>query len=295
MESLLRPIYQEHASDMKTLGILIMEKTLHNSTVTDDFDVILLILVSESEQPWQVKHYEFEDKTAALHIVTKDLLMEWIDTSGYRKAVEWIIYGRKIFDRNDFVSGLKEQLRDFPVEKRDLRKVIEFGKLIKSYREAKELFESNQHKDANSKILYSLHYLARLAVIEKGYYPEVMVWNQVNQIDIEVYKLYEEFIESSEAIEKRIQLMLIAMDFVISNRAKHAVNYLLNIMQAKNTAWSYAELKELAMTAPFSLDMSAIISYLVDKDIINTVKEQSKGVGVFHRKYVVNDAVTENE
>ncbi|PAV28169.1 hypothetical protein CIL05_18840 [Virgibacillus profundi] len=289
MDNFLRPIYQEHASDSNTLGVLVMEKTKPTSPITDNFDVILLIIINEANQSWHVKHYEFAEKTAALHVVTENLLMKWIDTSGYRRAVEWIIYGRVIFDRNEYISNLKDQLRDFPYDKRDLRKVIEFGKLVKSYSEAKELYESNEYKDANSKILYSLHYLARLAVIEKGYYPEVTVWRQVKQIDLEVYKLYEEFIESTEEMEKRIQLMLIAMDFVIKSRARVSVKHLLDTMQSKDTPWVYGELKALPQVASYTLDLTAIISYMVEKNIIEIVKEETKGYGVYHRMYVVNN------
>ncbi|GAQ17173.1 nucleotidyltransferase-like family protein [Oceanobacillus picturae] len=288
MERFLRPIYQEHASDANTLGIILMERTKSNSPVTEDFDGILLIIVQNAEQQWQAKHYEFEDaRSAAVHIVTESVLMEWIDTSGYRRAVEWVIYGRVIFDRNEYVYNLKNQLRDFPSEKRDLRKAIEFGKLVKSYSEAKDLYETEEYKDANSKILYSLHYLARLAVIEKGYYPEVTVWSQVKQIDLEVYKLYEEFIESREEIKKRIQLMLLAMDFIISNRAKTSVKHLLEIMGTKEEPWSYVQLKTLPETSPYSLDLTAVISFMVEKGLLVTVKEQTKGIGVYHRKYVV--------
>ncbi|MCG3421190.1 nucleotidyltransferase-like protein [Oceanobacillus jordanicus] len=288
MERFLRPIYQEHASDANTLGIILMERTKSNSPVTEDFDGILLIIVQNAEQQWQAKHYEFEDeRSAAVHIVTEPVLMEWIDTSGYRRAVEWVIYGRVIFDRNEYVYNLKNQLRDFPSEKRDLRKAIEFGKLVKSYSEAKDLYETEEYKDANSKILYSLHYLARLAVIEKGYYPEVTVWSQVKQIDLEVYKLYEEFIESREEIKKRIQLMLLAMDFIISNRAKTSVKHLLEIMGTKEEPWSYVQLKTLPETSSYSLDLTAVISFMVEKGLLVTVKEQTKGIGVYHRKYVV--------
>ncbi|MFC2949610.1 nucleotidyltransferase-like protein [Virgibacillus sediminis] len=289
METLLRPIYQEHASNPATLGIIILEKVKPNSPITDDFDVILLILVNEAEQPWKVKHYEFDDKTAALHIVTTDLLREWIDTSGYRRAIEWIIYGRKIFDRNGFISDLKEELRSFPPENRELRKVIEFGKLVKRYKEAKELLEVGEYKEANSKVLYSLHYLARLTVIEQGFYPEVTVWSQVKQIDLETYKLYEEFIESSEPLEKRIQLMTIAMEFIINKRAKVAARHLLDVMRSKKEPWSFAELKLHPMTVPYTLDLAAIVSYLVEKDIILTVREPTKGIGVYHRKYYVSN------
>lgn len=284
MENFLRSIYQQHASDLKTLGILVLERTKPNSHITDNFDVILLIIVQDADPKWCAKHYEFANKTCALHIVDERLLMKWIDTSGYRSAVEWIIYGKILFDRNEFVFNLKEQLRDFPDKKRDLRKAIEFGKLVKSYNEAKELFEMQQYMDANSKILYSLHYLARLAVIEKGHYPEVTVWSQIKQIDVEVYKLYEEFIESKEALKKRIQLMLLAMDYIIKKRAEVSVKHLLDVM-GKEYAWSYAELKARPEIQPYSLDLSAIIAYLVEKRIVYSVKEATKGEGVYHRKY----------
>jgi len=289
MENFLRPIYQEHASNPNTLGILIIEKTQLDSPITDDFDTILLIIVTEYKQSWHVKHYEVSEQTAALHIVEESTLMEWIDTSGYRRAVEWIIHGNTVFDRNEYIAQLKEQLRDFPCDKRNLRKVIDFGKLVKSYSEAKSLYETGELKDSNSKILNSLHYLARLSVIERGYYPEVTVWNQVKNIDLEVYKLYEEFIESTEELDKRIELMLIAMDFIISNRAKLSVKHLLDIMKKKETPWSYAEIKSIPLVQSYTLDLSAILSYLVEKNIIKTVLEETKGVNVYQRKYMVNE------
>lgn len=287
MEDLLRPIYQERASDLDTLGILLIEKTKPNSPLTDNFDVILLIIVKNENQSWHVKHYEFDDKTAALHVVSEDLLIEWIDTSTYRRAIEWIVSGKVVFDRNEYINDLKEQLRSFPSSKRDLRKAIEFGKLVKSYNEAKDLYESHHHKDAYSRMINSLHYLARLAVIEKGFHPEVTVWKQVRQIDPEVYKLYEELIQSNEEIEKRVQLMILAIDFVISTRARYSAKHLLDIMGEREGSWSYSELKTHPLLTPYGLDLTAIVSYLAEKNIIKTERVETKGVGVYQRKYSV--------
>lgn len=289
MEDLLRPIYQERASNLDTLGILLIEKTKPNSPLTDNFDVILLIIVNNEKQPWHVKHYEFEGKTAAMHVVGEDLLMQWIDTSIYRRAVEWVIYGKVIFDRNEYISDLKEQLRSFPSKKRDLRKAIEFGKLVKSYNEAKDLYETLHYKDSYSRMIHSLHYLARLAIIEKGFHPEVTVWNQVRQIDPEVYRLYEELIQSNEEIEKRVQLMILAIDFVISTRAGYSAKHLLDIMREREGSWSYSELKTHPSLVPYGLDLTAIVSYLSEKNIIKTERVETKGVGVYQRKYIVND------
>lgn len=285
MEDLLKPIYQTQVNKLNTLGVVILEKIKPISPITDNFDVILLIVVRESEQPWHMKHYEISGKIAAMHIVTEELLLQWCNESRYHRVLEWIINGKIIEEHDTFITHLKNQLLAFPKYKRDLRKAIEFGKLIKSYNEAKDLYESSQFKDAYSSMVHSLHYLARLAVIEEGIYPGVTVWNQVKQTDLEVYKLYEELIQSNEEIEQRIQLMLIAMDFVISTRAKSSANHLLNIMQTRNTTWTYEELRFHSSISPYATDLTAMIFYLTEKEIIETLYGETKEKGVFKRRY----------
>ncbi|MFD1067307.1 nucleotidyltransferase-like protein [Oceanobacillus locisalsi] len=285
MENFQRMIYQEHASNPNTLGILVVERTQFDHPITDEFDSILLIIVEGQEVDWYVKHYEVSGQTVAMHIVTKTLLMDWIDTSGYRRAAEWVIYGKKVYDRNEFVKELKNELQSFPEDKRTLRKMIDFGKLLKNFSEGKALYESKEIMDSYSKILNSLHYLARLSVIDQGYYPEVTVWTQVKNIDLEVYKLYEKFMDSTENLEKRIELMLIAMDFVMFNKAESASMHLLNLLSGQEGYWSYASIKALPEIEHYTLDLNAIISYLEEKDIIEMELVATKNPAVFQRMY----------
>jgi hypothetical protein len=287
MEDLLRPIYQERASHPNTLGILFIEKQKPNSPITDNFDGILLVIVKDAEDPWYIKHYEYGDKSAALHIVDEKQLNHWIDTSGYRRVLEWVINGKIIFDRNEYVANLKEELRVFPEEKRGLRKVIEFAKLVRSYRECRDLFEAKQYLDAYSQMVRSLHYLARIAVIEKGLHPEVTVWKQVKQISPDIYKLYEELTQSHESTEKRVELMLIASEFAINSRARSCSEYLLNVMNTKTT-WAIGDLKVHPDVKPYVLDLSALLEYLVEKNIISVVNIETKGKNIYHRTYRVS-------
>ena len=76
MEDILRPIYQERASQSNTIGVLIIEKQQKKSPTTDTFDAVLLVIVKESDNPLFVKHYSYENKKAALHIVTINQLNE---------------------------------------------------------------------------------------------------------------------------------------------------------------------------------------------------------------------------
>ncbi|PWU70136.1 nucleotidyltransferase-like protein [Gracilibacillus dipsosauri] len=287
MEDILRPIYQERASNDNTLGILIMERNEEVSPETDNFDSILLVIVEDLAENWLVKHYEHEQKSAALHIIDRKLLEEWIDTSSYRRAIEWIIDGRVIYDRNLYVKNLKESLNAFPEDKRKLRLTIEFSKLTRSYSEAKNLHGTGDNLDAYSRLLRSLHYLGRIAIIERGYYPEVMVWSQVKRIDPEVYKLYEELIRSTEETEKRVALMLIAIEFSINSRLDSCAEHLMELLSTREEPWGFGEIKTLPEVEPYTYNLVSLIEYLVGKDKISVVLEKTKGNQIYHRKYQV--------
>lgn len=62
MEDILRPIYQERASQTNTLGVIMTEKMEKAIPATDTFDAVLLILVEEADEPVFVKHYTYKDK-----------------------------------------------------------------------------------------------------------------------------------------------------------------------------------------------------------------------------------------
>ncbi|ENH96598.1 hypothetical protein J416_09976 [Gracilibacillus halophilus YIM-C55.5] len=292
MEDILRPIYQERASKPNTLGILIMEKQEAVSPETDDFDSILLVIVKDADKDWLVKHYEFGDQSAALHVIDQELLNEWMDTSAYRRAVEWIINGRILYDRNEYVANLKETLRIFPYEKRSLRLAIEFSKITRSYSEAKNLYDSGNYLDAYSRLLRSLHYLGRIAIIEKGHHPEVLVWNQVKRIEPEVYKLYEELIRSTEDTKKRVELMLLAIDVSLNQRIDVCAPHLLEVMQEKEEPWGFGELKTHPQVAPYMYDLVSMVEYLVSKNIIEVVLEPTKSEGIRHRKYKISESAS---
>jgi hypothetical protein len=206
MEDILRPIYQERASQLNTLGVLMVQKKQKLSHITDSFDVILLVLVKEAEQPLFIKHYTYYDKKAAMHIITEAQLNEWLLLGSNRKMFEWLHESKIIFDRNEYVANLKTELREFPFNGRKIKMGLEFAKLIRRYVDGKALFEGHQFLDAYNHVVHSLHHLARLAVLENGLHPELTVWNQVKQIEPEIYKLYEELVYSEETLEKRLEL-----------------------------------------------------------------------------------------
>lgn len=141
MEDILRPIYQERASLKSTLGILLIEKRDDNSPNTDTFDYILFVIADDAQEAVFLKHYTYQDKKAALHIVKEDQLKEWLLLGTNRKVVDWIYNGKVLFDRNEYLDRLKTEIREFPFYGRKLKMGMEFAKLIRRYMDGKSFFE----------------------------------------------------------------------------------------------------------------------------------------------------------
>ncbi|OCA83347.1 hypothetical protein A8F94_19820 [Bacillus sp. FJAT-27225] len=288
MEDILRPIYQERASLSNTLGILLVEKNQRFSPATDFFDAILLVIVDHADEPLIIKHYSYNDKKAALHTVTEGRLREWMLLGTNRKIFEWLYSAKVVFDRNDFVANLLTEFRDFPFYGRKLKMGIEFAKLIRRYLDGKAFFDNEQYLDAYNHVVHSLHHLARLAVIESGFHPELTVWNQVKQIDPELFKLYEELVTSEESIKKRLELLFLASEFLIHSRTKLAAEHLLTVLKKKEK-WSVGEAMNDEELVHYSVDLSVLLEYLVEKQIIEAVEVDTKGPGLYHRYYRIQD------
>ncbi|MBM7693585.1 hypothetical protein JOC77_003029 [Peribacillus deserti] len=290
MEDILRPIYQERASWPSTMGVLLIEKNPNDTSSTDSFDYILLTIVNEAEEAVSIKHYLYKDQKAALHIVHQSQLEEWIMLGSNRKIFEWIFNGKIVFDRNEYIERLKKELHEFPFYGRKVKMGVEFAKLIRRYLDGKSFFENGHFLDAYNHIVHSLHHLARLEIIDQGFYPEVTVWNQVRHIRPEIFKLYEELVTSQESLEKRLELLFLASEFLIHSRTPLGSQHIVDILKGKDGSWSISELTQHPDLKYYSVDLEVLLEYLVEKNIINVEKVETKGHGIFHRYYrVTND------
>lgn len=287
MEDVLRPIYQERASQSRTLGILMVERGSDYSPETDLFDVILFVIVREGEEAFFIKHYVFGEKSASLYVVDEHRVKEWVLFGSNRKVMNWLLNGKILFERNEYIGQLRQRLLQFPEEERKVKMGIEFAKLVRRYIEGRSFFEKDQWLDAYNHVLHALHHLARLSIIEHGFYPEVTVWNQVKQIEPQIYKLYAELVGSEEPLDKRLQLLFLASDFFIHSKLKQGASHLIHVLEKRETSWSMADLLNEKELSVYGVDLEILLEFLVEKHLITVEKIATKGQGVFHRHYVV--------
>lgn len=286
MEQELRSIYQERASDQNTLGVVLVEKRKKGDPITDTFDAILLVITADEEIPIYTKHYTTNSGKAAMHVISESQLRKWLLVGSKRKVVDWIYYGKVYFDRNEFVETLKKELQETPCFQRKVKMGLELSKLVRAYMEGKTFFEQGNYLDAFYHVVNSLEYLARLAVVEKGFYPEVTVWSQVKKIDPSIYKLYEELIMSNESIEKRLELLFLASEFFLHNRTMEGSQHILEVMGQKEK-WEIQEIHEHEELKLYSTELEVYIEYLVGKGFITVVQSESKNELIYHRYYKV--------
>jgi len=285
MDDILRPIYQERASSPSTLGILLIEKKSFESYSTDSFDYILLVITEKKETALLVKHYSYENQKAALYIVSKDQIDQWLLLGSNRRLTEWLHHGKIIFDRNENIVKLKQEIKEFPFHGRNLKKGLEFAKLIRRYTDGKMLFDRGHYLDAYNYMVHALHHLARLEVIDSGFYPEVTVWEQVRYIEPQIYKLYEELIKSEETLDKKLELVFLASEFLIYSHVQTGTEHFNGVLSEKEEPWTIDELLNHEGLKYYSVDLPVLLEYLIDKRIVEVIDVKTKGNNLYHRQY----------
>lgn len=288
MDDKLKQLYADYIADERTLGIITIEKRPNMESNTDYFDAVLLAIVTDDQRLWQLKHFTIEKYKVAMHIVSTHQINDWLLNSSNRRIVDWLMNGTIVFDKNEYIHMFRKQMLQFPIEERKIRIGVEFAKLIRCLKESKSLYYAGHYLDAYNLVVQALHHLAKLSIIENGFHPEVTVWQQVKQMNPQVYKLYSELVTGSEPIEKKLELLLIANEFGLISKTKLGSTHIIELMKRKNKPWTIEELKGQLGMEEYSLDLTVLLQFLVEKGYVKEVKVKTKGKDISQRLYEVN-------
>lgn len=291
MEQFLRPIYQERASKKNTLGIIQVESKTGFPSKTDTFDLLLINIVKKAKRQMETKHYIVGDQRIAMHTIERETLHKWMQTGTNPKVVDWIFHGKILFDRNEYLQNLRCSMQTYPYDGRHAKYGLQFAKLVRCYREGEEQYNAGNYLDAYVHVIDSLHYMAGLSVIDSGFYPEISIWEQVQQIDPAMYHLYKELVTSNEALEKRLEVIFTAGDFLVYSRAEEGAHHILEIMREKES-WCTQELHEHEIIRYYSKNLEMFISYLLEQEYLIIEPVVSKSNDILHSYYKVNPEKT---
>jgi hypothetical protein len=285
MDVLLRQLYQDRASEEETLAILIIEKELLPLSVTDGFDVVIVLINHNQDISWEVKHYQIGEKRVSFHSLSQAMMHQTLIVGNHRRLVDWLVNGKIVFDRNEFLNDVKERIESFPPGDRTKKMTIQFTKVLRRFEEGKTLFQNGHYLDAFSNMMHSLHHLARLSVIHHGFYPEVTVWEQVRHIEPQIYKLYQELLKSEETLEKRIELLILATELAIHSKTEIGSQHFLSLVQGTNDLSSISEWMSYNEVEDYCVDLELLIRHLVEKGFISIKTVETKAEGIIKTYY----------
>jgi hypothetical protein len=192
-----------------------------------------------------------------------------------------------IFDKDDYIKGVLPRLLRMPPLLQKQRVCVEYSVLLRRFQEAKDFLSQGLAIDAYQSLMLALQAWARLLVCEAGEQPEPAIWLQVKKMDASVYKLYEELSASSETMEKRIELLLLPIEFCLTSKLKECAQYVLDVMQTRNRPWLLQELLMHPLLAESGIEISLLLEKLVHRSIILEILVPSIE-GVHEKAYLLS-------
>ncbi|QRG70452.1 hypothetical protein JNE38_05065 [Brevibacillus choshinensis] len=176
-----------------------------------------------------------------------------------------------LIDHDGYMKQMKQKL--FRLSDSLQKKLIcrEYSHLVLFFHQAKEWLQQGLALDAYHAFVQALHAWARLIVYEMGEHPQAALWAQVKQLDSSVYKLYEELSMNAETLEKRIELLVLAIEFAVTSRMKESVRFLIELMEAKAGPWRLQELMNHPAVQEADIQIPALIDKMVQRSFIQEV------------------------
>nr|WP_183602220.1 nucleotidyltransferase-like protein [Paenibacillus phyllosphaerae] len=253
------------------IGLSIVENPYVYRPLIDGLDLLLLVVSSADDNNRHIEHRQIDSKHVLIRRISPSTLEQWIATGENRSIIEWLVRGEILMDQNNYLLHIRQRLLAFPNDMRERKQIVEFGCFMRKYYQAKQDLQDGNLLDSYSNVLAALHHWAHIVLIEAGIHPELTVWKQTRRFNPGIYKLYEELTVSSETMEQRIQLVLLACEFSVMSLMKSCCKLLFDVLGSREEPWGIIELHQHEDLKELQIDLSLLIQKLVKRGYIREV------------------------
>lgn len=195
------------------------------------------------------------------------------------KLVAMLRRSEILLDRDGYMKQLKQRLIRLSDSLQKKLVCREYSRLLRFFHEAKEWLQQGLTLDAYHGFVQALHAWARLVVYEMGEHPQTALWSQVKQLDSSVYKLYEELSMNTETLEKRVELLVLAIEFGVSSRLKDSSRFLVELMETREGPWRLHEIVNHPAVLTAGIEIPLLIDKMVQRSLLQEVICPTDGEG----------------
>ncbi|MED4752764.1 hypothetical protein [Brevibacillus choshinensis] len=230
-----------------------------------------LIVAKQPEIDGTIRRVLFQDQSIMEQWISMWQLEKGTIYGLDEKLAHMLARAEILIDKADYMRQIKQRL--FRITDSLQKKLIcrEYSHLVLFFHEAKEWLQQGLTLDAYHAFVQALHAWARLIVYEMGEHPQAALWVQVKRLDSSVYRLYEELSMNAETLEKRIELLVLAIEFAVTSRMKESVRYLMELMETKVGPWRLQELMNHPAVQAADIQIPSLIDKMVQRSFIQEV------------------------
>ncbi|MDQ0196692.1 nucleotidyltransferase-like protein [Paenibacillus wynnii] len=260
--------------DESVLGVVTLRQQGNipfQSALLHEYDRLVLMLHNELEKERIIRHSIDGDlRTQTLHVDIQ-ALERAVSAGDNNELVTSLLGGEIIWDPQGILENLRQTILQFdqPLKERVL--FMEISRFLHMYVKSKRYIAAGCIMDAYNCVLIALYHWARIEVSEGGRFPEPAVWDQLKSQNTSVYKLYEELTISTETLEQRVELVLLACEFAIMSKMADCCTMLLTILGSRNEPWSVEELLIQPGLSHLEAELPIILRKLVSRSLIREI------------------------
>lgn len=292
VESTLFSLVNDHTVEHHAVGAIGYRHSgggFHGSLL-HDFELLVLIICDNRDLSLQIEHCVKGNLQYQVLYVSQEDMIQWTLSGEHREIMHCFMKGEIIWETQGRVVDLRSQIMELEQTLKEQSLFREFSRFLRRYLEAKRYSEDRYFMDAYHSVLEALHHYARLELLEQGIQPGGCVWEQISHRGSVVFKLYEEITESSETLEQRIQLVLLACEFSVMSKMAHCCKFLLNILSSRHEPWSIQELCMHPDLVPVREELPMLLRKLVYRSLVRetSLGHQGGGSTSRHIRYWAN-------
>ncbi|MNO40891.1 hypothetical protein D3C76_310500 [compost metagenome] len=275
-------LFSGETFDESVLGAVALHQTGNapfQSALLHDFDMVVLMLHEEQEKERIITHsMAGERRTQSVH-VGLSALERAVMAGDNNELLTSLIAGEVIWDPKGILGEMRREIIQFqgPIKERIL--FMEFSRFLHMYVKSKRYLEAGCTMDAYNCVLIALYHWARIEVSEAGCFPDPAVWEQVKGLNSSVHKLYEELTISTETLDQRVELILLACEFSIMSKMSDCCTILLNILGSRKEPWSIKELLQHSGLSQLSAELPLVLRKLVSRSQIREIASWAEDAG----------------
>lgn len=282
--------YFERVSRQDTvLSVLLLDKKKVWDFNLDGADLVYLVILNKADQNWETNHYIHGDLKIIEHRIHQWYLEKMIMQIGNKSISFFLQNGQIISDRTDYLKYNRERLTRLSHHLLKKHVCLEYSHFLRFYLEAKEFLQRGCALEAYQSVLNALNSWSRLVVFEAKEQPEPFIWNQVKRIEPTVYKLFEELVDSTESLEKRVELLLLPIEFNIMSKMKEATTHVTDIFKTRNSPWTYKNLQSHPEMGLGDLELTLLLDKMVKRSFIRIVPLKRVEGALVEQGFVLNE------